>query len=163
MLKCCIHGTTLNAKLPNIDNRSPKINFSMRRGQKMLTENISVLFTTFHNGRLVSIFFLYFQSTYGPQADTCINECKPEECARGTQCRCSHILNYEDTPLGSAVQLVFLNIGTNSFNSCLVNVSPKLRTIFCNPSFYFNLAHLSSKLVSFSDRLMSVVHLSVCL
>ena len=134
----------------------------MRRSGQPLTENISVLhvFTTFHNGRRASIFFLYFQSTYGPQADTCINECKPEECARGTQCRCSHILNYEDTPMGSAVQLVFLNIGTNSFGR-IVNGSPKLRTIFCNPSFYFHLAHLSSKLVSFSDRLLSVVRLSV--
>ena len=109
---------------------------------------------------VLQIFLLYFQSTYGPQADTCINECKPEECARGTQCRCSHILNYEDTPMGSAVQLVFLNIGTNSFGR-IVNGSPKLRTIFCNPSFYFHLAHLSSKLVSFSDRLLSVVRLSV--
>nr|XP_034309131.1 L-ascorbate oxidase [Crassostrea gigas] len=48
------------------------------------------------------------QSTYGPKASSCINDCNKQKCLK-QQCSCTHLLNYDNTSLGSAVQLVLLS------------------------------------------------------
>eukprot|EP00105_Crassostrea_gigas_P026981 XP_011448154.1 PREDICTED: laccase-11 [Crassostrea gigas] len=48
------------------------------------------------------------QSTYGPKASSCINDCNKQNCLK-QQCSCTHLLNYDNTSLGSAVQLVLLS------------------------------------------------------